>query len=413
MDDDELIRRLRTASDMEPSAERTHSALDRARLTLTNDRPSPRPRRFSMLARCSALAAAIAIASSAIWLLTPFGGGNRAFAFETVQDKVKQTKSITMTVVDSADPTKESDRIRILADGRVRIDEASGNYTVVDPKAEVHLTVDVKRKTAILFRGMKNRSPMELYRIIREIKKDEVRKLPAQKIDGKEAEVFVARLKTAGADEEITVWVDVATQLPVRISQALPAEHDQPKKTLRYDLKFDQPIEESLFSIVPPEGYVATERGFAGKLQPAKEESLQAPTVTLGSGIGPVAFGMGAKEIVEKLGEPDKVDGKGTALDYLSRGFSIHVSPKRGALIIICYTQATFAIEVQDFAGKTKEGIAMGATSEAIVKAYGPPDETKVDGATKHLSYRTKLGAEFMLSEDKLVQYSLTGIAKK
>jgi len=60
------------------------------------------------------------------------------------------------------------------------------------------------------------------------------------------------------------------------------------------------------------------------------------------------------------------LDPKRLTLDYPSRGYSVFVSPQRGAYSILCYTQATFAIKVKDFAGKTTEGIGMGARAAAL-----------------------------------------------
>ena len=72
--------------------------------------------------------------------------------------------------------------------------------------------------------------------------------------------------------------------------------------------------------------------------------------------------------------------------------------------------QATFVVKVKDFAGKTKEGIGMGASAAEIIKAYGEPDATEKEEDTTRLLYRKKLGLEFTLGKDKLVQFSLSPV---
>ena len=76
-------------------------------------------------------------------------------------------------------------------------------------------------------------------------------------------------------------------------------------------------------------------------------------------------------------------------------------------MMFTCYTQATFVVKVKDFTGKTKEGVGTGAKSTDIVKAFGEADATEKEEEMTRLSYR-KLGLEFTLANDKLVQFSLT-----
>jgi hypothetical protein len=65
---------------------------------------------------------------------------------------------------------------------------------------------------------------------------------------------------------------------------------------------------------------------------------------------------------------------------------------------------------VKDFAGKTTEGIGMGAKEADIVKAYGEPDVKETEEQTTRLGYRKKLGLDFTLFNDKLVQFTLSKV---
>jgi outer membrane lipoprotein-sorting protein len=407
MDEAEITRQLEQLSKVEPSAAATRQAIDRARATLNNPISITSRRRIQMITRYSAMAASVlVIAVAGVLLFGPAQTGNLAFA--DVKDKVEQTKSVSITFTHPDDDGKTvTDKSYALADGRVRTEETDGSYNVIDAKAGISLVVNVSKKEALVIHGYHDRGIADIYQMVRNIRKDEVRKLPAEKIDGRDAEVFLAKVKSPYGEQEVKVWVDPKTQLPFREEFTVESPDKKVKQTFRLDLEFDKPLDLKLFSTTPPDGFIVRSEGSDKPLQPAKRENLQSPTVIPGEGIGPVKFGMSKKEVIEKLGEPDKIDQRGLALDYLSRGYSIMVHPKRGVMMITCYTQATFVVKVKDFAGKTKEGIAMGASAADIVKAYGEPDDKETKDETTYLKYRKKLKMEFTLFNDKLVQYSL------
>ncbi len=129
-------------------------------------------------------------------------------------------------------------------------------------------------------------------------------------------------------------------------------------------------------------------------------------------GIGSVQFGMSKNEIIEHFGQPDKILGKGTELNYVSsRGLGFTVDAELGMQKIKCWsdnwpTRLPFAVTT--FAGSTKEGIGMGATREQIVAAYGQPDRTTTDakGYFENLHY-DKLRIKFTLWQDKLTSMIL------
>jgi len=74
----------------------------------------------------------------------------------------------------------------------------------------------------------------------------EVEELGRQEIDGQEAVGFLARHPKA----EVTIWADPETALPVRIEQV-----SGQMKVICKNVKFDVPMDESLFSMNVPDGY--------------------------------------------------------------------------------------------------------------------------------------------------------------
>ena len=73
-----------------------------------------------------------------------------------------------------------------------------------------------------------------------------------EEIDGYDYIVFVAE----GENETITIWVDPETDLPVRIKQKTPN-----MEFVWDNLQFDVALDESLFSMEIPEGYVIQKSG--------------------------------------------------------------------------------------------------------------------------------------------------------
>jgi outer membrane lipoprotein-sorting protein len=405
MDESELLRRFDRVAGVQPAPEATARAVARVRATLESA-PTPN-RRLRMITRYSAVAAAVAVVLGlGLWLFGPSGGGR---AFADVQEKVKQSKNVTMTVITLSGDVKTELKAHAMADGRMRMEDADGSYTIIDPKAERSLTVSPSAKEALLIKGYHNRLPTDIYRLFREIRKEEVKRFPKENVDGRTAEVFLAKVKFPEEPQEVKVWVDAETQLPFRLEMSTPGPQKQEVR-LRIDLEFDKPLDEKLFSTEPPAGYKLRSEGVDKPAKPTADPDKLTPVVTPKEGIGAVKFGMTKKEVTDALGEPDKIDQRGMALDYLSRGYSILVSPNRGVMMITCYTQATFVVKVKDFAGQTREGVRMGMSAADIVKVYGEPDSKEMENATTRLGYRKKLGFDFTLFNDKLVQFSLSRV---
>ena len=133
-----------------------------------------------------------------------------------------------------------------------------------------------------------------------------------------------------------------------------------------------------------------------------REELVIEPLV----GIGPVQFGMTKDQVIDHFGQPDQIfDGQVTKLHYVpSQGLNFAVDAQRGLQEIGCWSEGMLPSRVTTFAGKTKEGIRIGATEEEIVAAYGEPERTSTDsrGIIQNLHYDS-LGAKFSIKEGKLM----------
>ena len=127
-------------------------------------------------------------------------------------------------------------------------------------------------------------------------------------------------------------------------------------------------------------------------------------------GIGPVRFGMSKYEVMEHFGQPDRIfQGEVTKLNYVpSRGLVFVVDAELGMNEIGCWSEGMLPSRITTFAGKTKEGIGIGATQEEIVAAYGEPDRTSTGSkALVESLHYDKLQAKFTLMEGRLMSMIL------
>jgi hypothetical protein len=126
-------------------------------------------------------------------------------------------------------------------------------------------------------------------------------------------------------------------------------------------------------------------------------------------GVGPVKFGMSKEQVMELLGQPERMEGGGIVLYYLtSKGVHFLMDRRRGVRTIDCWSDRypmPFPGMVA-FAGKTDKGIAMHASREEVVAAYGEPDRTDSTGTLETLRYG-QLGISFALSSDGVVNIKI------
>ncbi len=366
-------------------------------------RRSPMFRRIAVLV--SATAGVIAIAG----MFMLFGSSTQ-LTFAQVAEQIAKTRSVTckQTVSIPGKPA-ETTHIAILADGLFRADMPNGDYTVQNMMNGQALCVSPLKKKAIVMLGLGMPS-INLYEMVRNIVSEKSERLPDETIDGRKTNVFRVeadeniRKQARGPMPPMKVWVDPETKLPIRMAPI--AANKEKSDVVIYDIVFDEPLDPSRFSLKPPEGYTVTTVGTPATWQqtPPPKKDLLAPEVIPGVGLGPVKFGMSKEEVIKLLGKPD-VEEK-TTIQYSSRGYACSISPRRGLMMIQCFSQQGFAFKVRDFAGKTKEGIGIGSSLKNLEKAFGKPtavEHTDQPGATGTYVRYTKLGLDFTLIDDKAV----------
>ncbi len=297
-------------------------------------RPVSKPFLIRRMLMNPRIAVTVVIVLAMVGLLAWFGGNDigSQIAFAEIQERLRETKSISFTQTQTLHvegrPAKTSHCTTILAGSLMRIDSANGDYTVIDFKHGKELMVSSKQKKAILWDGLAGRFPV-FYDKFRNISQDAVKRLDEREIDGKKTIGFLVQLDVPNMGDrkvEMTVWVDPATRLPVRMERTGKGEG-----VVLDDIVFDGEVDESLLSLTPPVGFAVETRKLGVELQPVPDDKdLAAPQVLPKVGLGPGKFGMSTDELLELLGKPDKILSEGTTLCYLSRGYTLIVGPSRG-----------------------------------------------------------------------------------
>ena len=106
---------------------------------------------------------------------------------------------------------------------------------------------------------------VDFYRQIRDFPADEAERLPEQTLDDRKVVGFrtvESNERPGGVDSWTrTYWVDAESNLPVQVEVTFTST--QPtmghSKWVLSDIVFDEPLDESLFSTEPPEGYTVRE----------------------------------------------------------------------------------------------------------------------------------------------------------
>lgn len=424
-DDDLMALFRRTAPEATPTD--VEALFARAEM---DRRPWQRPlsRRLSMTIRMSVGALAAAGLAAALSVLVP-RETSAAFGLVEVERQVATARTVTYTTTLSLNNNPPQSMKTLRSGSHLIRTEYDGGYTVIDLKAKRSMIIR-NFERSVEFQSLTNSKsgPFDFHQKFKEIAQDPTEVLPGREVDGKPAIGFVANWH----GYEVTVWVDPDSRRPVRVEETRKFDKNV-SEVVTKDIVFDRPLDESLFRMIPPEGFKE------GRMTPIQitsnvaplaplpaDRALAAPEVIPLVGIGPARFGMTKDEVIKALGKPDRefAQGKSTYLFYDSRGFELSIAPAGrpapGLNHVSCVRTANDPFhEFRAFQGKTDKGLGLGATRAEILKAYGSPDpDPKPDpqeantgaaassGIATDLVYR-KLGLTFTLIKDQTIQITV------
>jgi RNA polymerase sigma factor (sigma-70 family) len=123
--------------------------------------------------------------------------------------------------------------------------------------------------------------------------------------------------------------------------------------------------------------------------------------VVPGESVGKVQKGMTTNEVEAVLGKPERWQGK--IMIYDKRlGMSV-IQGKSGVMVVFCGDSMLKYPGVKAFKGRTKEGIGMESSREAVIKAFGQPTTAKPwNLGQEELEYKN-LGLTFTLEAGKVI----------
>ncbi len=254
--------------------------------------------RAIMKSRITKLAAAamiiIAVASAIHFLGSPIEG----VAWADVVRPILTARTVVFNVITVEGENVPITRVMNMGTQRFRSEMLSVDgktvqaIVICDFDTSRMLTLNPKQKKAVLI-DMKDmpekpENVLETMRnIITELQNDpnvSVEPLGEKEIDGRIAKGF----RATGPDEELTVWADPQTALPIRMEQKW-----RQMQFVCTDFQFDIEMDESLFSMEIPEGYSVLSKGelsIAGSTEQDLVETLRIWADFILDGVFPMEF---------------------------------------------------------------------------------------------------------------------------
>jgi len=248
-----------------------------------------------------------------------------------VVEPILNARTIVFDLVIGAEETGMTAHEIVVGEKIRRVMSNMPNMTqIIDLDNAKLLGLDTQAKTAVYIDikgdlGDRTRSYIKFVRqIIAQLQEGQVQELGEQTIDGQKAIGFVGR----GQNEEVRIWADPRTALPIRIEAKIGQEFSFIMK----NFQFDAAVDESLVSMNVPEGYTlqktnidlgnATEKDFV--------ESLRIWAEIIGDGTFPQAIGTESTmkampTLVQKLTAMQVTEEKGTQIGIgFAKGMLFH-----------------------------------------------------------------------------------------
>jgi outer membrane lipoprotein-sorting protein len=297
-----LRRQLRELAELRPEPEDARRAIAAARAAVVAASGQPRPTLWSLvMQRPRSFAAAATLLVAAVLALAFFSGGaSPQSAFAQVVEQIDRTKTVQYvetrsTISRAGEPRGPSTVAKVMILGRHRERKETLAETPGEPLEPGHrwgrspigvsindlehgkmVWLDPANKRFHESKVILSLSPddgtvhetkvapapeVDFYARIRTVPTDGAEELPAREIDGKPVTGFRTVEKHErpnGVDTWTrTFWVNSKSKLPMQIETTV--ESTDPRmgqsRWIQSDIVFDEPLDESLFSTDPPEGY--------------------------------------------------------------------------------------------------------------------------------------------------------------
>ncbi|MHC4624408.1 MAG: carboxypeptidase regulatory-like domain-containing protein [Planctomycetota bacterium] len=231
--------------------------------------------RTIMRSRITKLAAAAAIIIAVFIVIHQLGGSVESTAFAEVVRPILtvETGTFKMSIdvvaagldwIDCKGEPLQTIEVFFAGPGRTRWDVATGEVLVANMlEGKVMILMPARQEAAVMQVGPPGVIPrhnrfnklFELRRLIEyalETEDESVEFLGQRETDG--AAALGYRIMGPQHHGDITVWADAESKVPIRIEQSM-AIGERTETAVISDIAYDVEVDESLFSVEPPEGY--------------------------------------------------------------------------------------------------------------------------------------------------------------
>lgn len=270
-------------------------------------RPGPAKRRFFTMRALAklAVAAVLAMALAGVFF-KGFGRFDTSVAFADVLQRIRDVHSVkfkadSVVELPNMPPIKTTAEVIVAEPLRMRQKiDPGGMINVFDFRKGRGLTLEPKGKTAIEME-LSNLPAMpasiSMLDALKQMDEKSVKRLDEKVFDGRKARGFESETPA----QHMTIWVDVETQLPIRmeVEQHMPG---LPKTTsVMHDFEWGVAVDDSMFDLTPPEGYRSQK--LTVNAAPATEKDLiegLKTTVEMNGGKFPDEFNMSVLMTIAK-----------------------------------------------------------------------------------------------------------------
>lgn len=272
-------------------------------------------------------AAGLLLTASLVILLT-LALKSPSSAFGQALKQLRESHTMSYTQLITAKGQQQPAKVRdfIAEDGRMRselagVGKSGGTVTIFDAAGNIRLTLseDATTKTAHVPDPTTKLAPkipgcgrMEWLQSLKKLGEKPDKELGQKELEGKQVTGFAA----SQGGFKFTIWVDIATGDPVRIEYDSPPEGDVIHVTMT-DFRFNEKLDESLFSYDVPAGYKVYQRLDPTTSKQRKEApvGLELAWLRAGNWSGVAgAAGPTALFVSEVLGRLVRLDEKGKEL---------------------------------------------------------------------------------------------------
>jgi outer membrane lipoprotein-sorting protein len=217
------------------------------------------------------IAAALLVVVGGVYLFSsPFLVGSPVtFAEVAVKLQKAHTLAYTMTSQIPGQATMASVRLLFKEPGHLRSESVPAGASVVisDSQDGKYLMLNPTAKSAVILEGRLPGTPKPGSHDIAASEVANFRKL-ADKPGEPVGEKLIGKVRARGfrvvmaPGYETVVWADPQTRLPVQLDVSAPFG-DQTVRTTVSDIQLDLDLDDSLFSLEPPQGYTVTKQNLA------------------------------------------------------------------------------------------------------------------------------------------------------